>query len=292
MNRRIEKIRNNFDSILRDKKLLRAPIAGDALTAKICEKIGFKVINIPGIAVNTVYGQPDRGFADFYTLFIQAKQIIDNVNIPVVCDVGTGHGFAENIKRTVHSYETVGAAGICLDDGVWPKRCGEMSQMMIAPVEEMNSRIKAAVDIRKDNKFKIFAHSAARNLFDLDKTMERYRNYLHAGVDGIYVDGINSITELRKVGKEFKDTLLIVNANNLKRKIEWQELCKMGYSIAIFDNEIIYKRLNSEIDVLKKEHLSQVLDRKAEQSVELKDLGEIVDLDDSIELENRYIKHE
>ena len=69
-------------------------------------------------------------------------------------------------------------------------------------------------------------------------------------------------------------------------------MSKMGYSIAIFDNEIIYKRLNSEIDVLKKEHLSQVLGRKAEQSVELKDLGEIVDLDDSIELENRYIKHE
>ena len=234
-------------------KILKMPVVGDGLSAKISAKAGFKAINVTGSATNFAYGKPDMGFADFYILFDQARKIIENVSIPVLCDVGTGHGAKENIARTARSYEAINAAGIYLDDGVWPKSCGQMSVTQIASVSEMEKRIHAAVEARKDPDFIIMAHSSARAVCDINETIAKLRSYCIAGADMLYVDSVSSEKELLQITKEFSKIPLLINSANLAKTFSWNDLLKMGYSMATFGEEAIFARVSGEQELLKLE---------------------------------------
>lgn len=285
------KMRKAFVRLMQKNSLTQLPIVGDGLSAKISEKLGFKALNVAGFAINSVLGKPNMGFADFYTLLIKAKEIIENVKIPVICDVGTGHGLPANIERTVRNYEAIGAAGIYIDDGVWPKKCGEMDTTLIVSTEEMVERIKVALKARKNSDFSIIAHSAIRDTSDIDKTIERYQSYIEAGIDMLYVDRVISITELRKIAKECDKVPLFVNANNLKRTIHWQKLLDIGYKMATLNNNCLYNRLRNEQKILTMLKDNSVVGKhSSEDKRDAENLADIVDTPKTITIEEKYSK--
>ncbi|BDR59923.1 isocitrate lyase/PEP mutase family protein [Lactobacillus xylocopicola] len=283
MQNKAKMMRLSFNNRVRNgKEMLIMPVVGDGLSAKICEKSGVKAINVTGTAINSTYGKPDMGFADFYTLFNQAKEIVENVDIPVLCDVGTGHGFQANIARTTYSYEAIGVAGIYLDDGVWPKECGQMAKTMIAPSLEVTQRIRAAVAARKHPDFTIMVHSAARASYELDQAIDKFQAYIEAGADMLYVDKLTSVKELRQVARKIPNVPLFVNLNGLSQPIDYQELFKMGYAMSTFDNEGLYSRVAGEQAALKGEPFNFSMQNQAEG------FKKIVDTDKMIELESNY----
>ena len=266
-------------------KIHKMPVAGDGLSAKICEKAGFKAINVTGSATNFVYGKPDMGFADFYTLFDQASKIIENVSIPVLCDVGTGHGAKENIARTTRSYEAINATGIYLDDGVWPKRCGQMAVTQIAPVSEMVERIHAAIEARKDPDFVIMAHSSARGVCDIKETIAKLRSYCAAGADMLYIDNVSSEKELQQIAKELSKVPLLVKSDNLAKTLSWNDLFKMGYSMATFKEEAIYARARGEQEVLKQEKSNTTAVSPEKEIISVQAFKKLVDTEQMDKLE-------
>lgn len=291
MKQKAIKMRKAFIHLMQEDSLTRLPVVGDGLSAKISEKLGFKALNVTGFAINSVLGKPNMGFADFYTLVTKAKEIIDNVEIPVICDVGTGHGLPANIERTVRNYETIGAAGIYIDDGVWPKKCGQMNTTLIVSAEEMIERIKAALSARKNSDFSIIAHSAIRDISDIDKTIERYQSYIKAGIDVLYVDKVTSITELRKIAKECDKVPLFVNANDLKRTIDWQKLSDIGYKMATLNNDCLYNRIRNEQKILTMLKGSSVVGKhSSEDKTDAENLADIVDTPKIVTIEEKYSK--
>ena len=48
------------------------------------------------------------------------------VDIPFLVDADTGYGGVLNVVRTVREMERAGAAGLFVEDQVFPKRCGHM----------------------------------------------------------------------------------------------------------------------------------------------------------------------
>ncbi len=64
-------------------------------------------------------------------------------------DGDTGFGNAVNTSYAVKLFEEAGAAGINLEDQVFPKRCGRMEGKMVIPLEEMTGKIEAAVAARR-----------------------------------------------------------------------------------------------------------------------------------------------
>lgn len=270
-------------------EILKMPVVGDGLSAKISAKAGFKAINVTGSATNFAYGKPDMGFADFYILFDQARKIIENVSIPVLCDVGTGHGAKENIARTARSYEAINAAGIYLDDGVWPKRCGQMAVTQIASVSEMEKRIHAAVEARKDPDFIIMAHSSARAVCDIKETIAKLRSYCAAGVDMLYIDNVSSEKELQQIAKEFSKIPLLINSANLAKTFSWNDLLKMGYSMATFKEEAIYARVSGEQEVLKQEESNTATVSLKKKIISAPAFAELVDTEQMNRLEKELI---
>ena len=101
------------------------PGATDCFVAKLIEAAGFPAVYITGGGMaNTYLGTPDIGLITLNELTSQVERICDSVSVPVIADCDTGFGGVANVKRTVKNYERAGAAGLHIEDQVFPKRCG------------------------------------------------------------------------------------------------------------------------------------------------------------------------
>lgn len=62
--------------------------------------------------------------------------------LPVLADADTGFGEGEMCARTVVDYYLAGAAGLHIEDQVFPKRCGHLDGKALITVDHMVSKIK------------------------------------------------------------------------------------------------------------------------------------------------------
>src|SRR4030095_5762704 len=128
----------------------------DALSAKIAARAGFEVIFITGYSVSaTLLGEPDFGLLTQTEVVNVAQRVCSVVDTPVMVDADTGYGNAINVIRTVHDLIRAGAAGMFLEDQIWPKRCGHMKGKLVIPVDEQLKKLRAAIEARSDHDFYI-----------------------------------------------------------------------------------------------------------------------------------------
>lgn len=219
------------------------PGATDCFTAKLIEQAGFPVVYVTGAgATNALLGAPDIGLITLNELASQAERISDAVSVPVIADCDTGFGGVANVKRTVRAYERAGVAGLHIEDQVSPKRCGHFEGKSVVPVEEMLFRLQAALDARTDPDFLIIARTDSRAGEGLDAAIARAKAYLAIGADAIFVEQPRSVEELRRVGNEFRGTVLVANMVERSKTplLPAEELSSMGYQIILYANAALY----------------------------------------------------
>src|SRR3954453_14734516 len=105
------------------------PGVWDALSAKLAAEAGFGTVFVSGYCVSgTQLGVPDYGYLTQVEMAEVARRVCAAVpDTMVVVDADTGYGNPLNVMRTVELWEAAGAAGLFLEDQVWPKRCGHMA---------------------------------------------------------------------------------------------------------------------------------------------------------------------
>ena len=132
-------------NMLLSKEILVMPGAYDCISAKLIEKAGFRAAQCTGygIAASRI-GKPDVGILSVDVMLDATRNICHAVDIPVMADGDTGFGNVVNVWDTVIRFEEAGAAGINLEDQVFPKRCGHMNGKQVISSEEMVEKIKAA----------------------------------------------------------------------------------------------------------------------------------------------------
>src|SRR5215207_6469112 len=146
---------NNLNKELRERlserDTLLVPGAPNALAAKITEDVGFEAIYVTGAGIANMYlGVPDIGLTTLNEIASHVDAIADVVDLPLLVDADTGFGNALNMMRTVRVLERAGAAGIQIEDQVFPKKCGHFDGKHVISLDEMLSKVKAAVDARRD----------------------------------------------------------------------------------------------------------------------------------------------
>lgn len=160
-----------------------AASAYDPLSARMAELAGFDALHLTGFGVEaTQIGAPDMGIMTMTELATHAARITDAVNIPLLSDIDTGFGGANNIARTIRTMERAGVAGVHMEDQAFPKRCPVLEGRVIVSREQAIGRIKAAVDARTDPDFVIVARTDA-DVTSIDEAIERANLYLEAGAD-------------------------------------------------------------------------------------------------------------
>lgn len=189
--------------LLESAEPLLMPGAFDALSGILIQRTGFKAIQATGFGIAASYlGKPDIGLLTFSEMLDQTRRIIQAVDIPVMADGDTGFGNAINVIRTIQEFEAIGAAGINLEDQVFPKRCGHMEGKQIIPMDEMTGKIRAAVDTRKDSDFIINARTDAIAVDGIDEAIHRGNAYAEAGADLIFIEAPQTIEQIRRIADE------------------------------------------------------------------------------------------
>ena len=184
-------------------KTLVAPGAQDALSAILVEQAGFDALFVGDYNASAVLlGRPDDGLVTLSEMADLVRTITSVVEIPLIADGGCGFGNALNVVRTVEEYERAGAAGITLEDQVFPKRCGHMEGKQVVPVDEMTAKIGAAVRARQDPDLVIIARTDAIYTGGMDEAVARGRAFAEAGADAFWADAVPTMDDLARLVRE------------------------------------------------------------------------------------------
>ena len=198
------KMTTRLRSLIEAPKILVMPAAYDGLSAKIAEETGFEAVQCTGLGVAASYGLPDFSVLSMREMVDRTRVIARAVELPVMGDGDTGYGSAVNAWYTVREFEDAGAAGVNLEDQIFPKRCGRILGKEIVSVEEMQLKIAAACDARKDKDFVINARTDALSLIGMDEAVKRGNAYMEAGATMIFVQGISNLEQARELAARIR----------------------------------------------------------------------------------------
>jgi 2,3-dimethylmalate lyase len=172
--------------MLRNGEQVVAPGVYDPLSAKAVISLGFKAVDLGGFA-------SDATLATMEPLMTMTEQVriaheITNVigDVPLIADGHTGYGDPVHITRAVREFEAAGAAGMHIEDQLYPKRVSyHRGVKRMVSVESMQRRIDAACNARRDDDFVIIARTDARSALGgtLEASVERSKAYVEAGAD-------------------------------------------------------------------------------------------------------------
>ena len=245
------------------------PGAPNAMFARLIEDLGFETVYISGAGIANMHlGAPDIGLVTMTEIQNVVASVADAVSIPIIVDMDTGFGNSLNAIRTVRALERAGAAGLQIEDQVFPKRCGHFSGKEVVPVEEIVQKIKAAVDTRVDQDLQIIARTDSRAVLGLEAAIERGQQFVEAGADVIFIEAPLNEDELSRVARAI-DAPQLVNIvfGGLTPALSQAAFKEMGFSLVLYANAALQaslKAMNDVLGALKREgSLNSVRDRLA-----------------------------
>ena len=188
---------------MREEQPLQMVGTINAYSALLAKNAGFKAIYLSGAGVaNYSLGLPDLAMTTLNDVCEDIRRISYSCDLPLIADADTGWGNVFMVARTVKEMRKAGASGCHIEDQVASKRCGHRPGKEIVSVNEMNDRIKAAVDARDDD-FTIIARTDALAVEGLEKSIDRARTYIDSGADIIFAEALTDLDQY----KTFTDSI-------------------------------------------------------------------------------------
>ena len=275
------KTTSKLRQLMASDQMIVAPFVINALHAKIAESVGFDAVYMTGAGTAAEKGFPDVGLLTMSEMVGNAKYIANAIDVPVICDADTGYGNPLNVQRTVREYEAAGVAGIHIEDQVFPKKCGFFDGKQVIPSNEMVQKIHAALDARNDPEFVVIARCDAYAVTGWEDTVRRCREYIDAGADMVFVDGIKSAEDLQAYAKDLSDFPRMYNGDLFST----QEVAELGYKLMICGGTIwlIYQQLKASYEELKTQGKVDTSRYGTRWEV-----AELLGLQDVYELESKY----
>lgn len=222
--------------LLNAGRLIQAPGASDALTARLVEQAGFPAVYMTGFgATATTLGMPDLGLMTQTEMLDHARRMVRATALPVIADADTGYGGINNLLRTVEDYAQVGVAAIHLEDQTLPKRCGQLSGVQLVEAEAQVRTLKGAVRARAWSEMLLIARTDALGVHGVEEAVRRANLYAETGVDLVFVDGVKTIAQAEAIARQVpgREVLSIVDGNETQ-KLTATDISQMGFDIVFY----------------------------------------------------------
>ncbi len=183
----------------------------DCLSALLAQSAGHTDLFLSGYCTAaTLLGVPDFGYVTQTEMAEVARRVCHAVpDCDVIVDGDTGYGNPLNTIRTIELYEHAGAAGIFLEDQVWPKKCGHMAGKQVVPRVEWLAKLQAALDHRHD--LFVVARTDARAAVSHAEACDRARAAADLGVDAIFVEAPESMAEMEGIATATPGCIRVAN---------------------------------------------------------------------------------
>ncbi len=182
-----------FPSLL---SLLREPgptpilEAHNGLSARIAAEAGFPAVWASGLSISAALGVRDSNEASWTQVLEVVEFMADAAGVPVLVDGDTGFGNFNNFRRVVRKLGERGAAGVCIEDKLFPKTNSFLNgtAQPLAPVEEFCGKIKAGLDARTQEDFVLVARTEALIAgWGVEEALRRAEAYRAAGAHAVVV---------------------------------------------------------------------------------------------------------
>lgn len=216
--------------------------AFDALSAKVITSIGARAMYVSGFAAAaSAFGEPDLGVITQSEMAEHIRRICRATPLPVIADADTGYGGVLNVERTVRDWEAAGAAGLHLEDQVYPKRCGHLAGKEVIALDEYLSKLRAALRARSDPDFFIIARTDTLAVHGMEDTLRRCMAFADAGADAVFVDAPRSVDDLQAIASAMHGSgvPLVFNSARTGRSpvLDEVRLADLGYPIVLYPLE-------------------------------------------------------
>jgi 2-methylisocitrate lyase-like PEP mutase family enzyme len=196
---RLQELIHRRDRVL---AVMHTPSAG---LAKAMDEAGAEAgfVGTAGV-VGAYTGMEDVGVASIPECVMIGGWIARAVRFPVILDGDTGHGGIMAVRRLVEDSIRAGLAGVRIDDqDIEAKRGTTNSGIVVAPLETVLARYRAAVDCKLefDPNFVIMAQCYAGEAVNSSyaEALRRMRLYREvAGVDWVQFTAPKSLDEIRE----------------------------------------------------------------------------------------------
>jgi len=185
------------------KDCVALPGAYNGLVGRMVADHGFEGSYFSGGALSASTGVPDIGLVSLDVFTSRIKEVVSMSNLPLLADADTGFGEGEMVRRTVEEYCWAGAAGLHIEDQVFPKRCGHLDGKALVPIDVFCEKVERAAEASKrcsDGQFIICARTDAAGVpgEGFDRAVERATAYVKAGAEMIFPEGLHSEDEFRR----------------------------------------------------------------------------------------------
>lgn len=267
--------------------------AHDALSAKLAEEAGFDAIWASGFGISAVQAVPDANILTLTETLDAVRHIATAVQIPVIADCDNGYGNAINVMRTVAEFERAGAAGICIEDNEFPKRCSFYAGVNrgLVATEEHARKIEAAVSSRRDPGFAVIARTEALIMgYGIDEARARAEAYANAGADAVLVHSKQeTFDELRTFAATWDGRVPLVAVPTTYPNVTPGQLASAGFRLAIFANQPLRGAILAMREVLTRLRTSGRADAADDRIVPLDEVYRLVGVPELKENERRFL---
>lgn len=223
-----------FRELMARRKFILGLGIWDPYTARVAEALGIECVHLGGYQLGAHYVTSEP-LLTLTELANSTRYITAAVRIPLIVDAGAGFGEPLHVMRCVKEVERAGAAGLHIEDQIFPKRAHYHKGVEhVVSREELVSRIKAAVAARSDPDFLVMARTDAMRTDGYEEGVIRANLCLEAGADMVMVFP-NSLDEARRAPPDIKGPVAYTNSegNRLGRPIFTErEFEELGYRLS------------------------------------------------------------
>jgi 2,3-dimethylmalate lyase len=273
-------------------KTINMPGVYDALSARLATQAGFEVLFVSGYSVSAArLGAPDYGYLTQSEIADTARYICSNTSLPVIVDADTGYGNPLSAIRTAELLHGAGAAGIFLEDQVWPKKCGHFAGKKVVERREWLSKLQAVIDQRSRGiDLFVVARTDAISTLGLDEAITRAKAARDLGADAIFVEAPRTVEDMQRVAREVEGVPRVANMieGGLTPLLSDAELHELGFDLIVTPLAALFASAHAVMQALSLLRIEGTLRDHRELLVSFKDFEPLVNMDYHRALEERY----
>ncbi len=241
--------REKFRAVLSGERCVHPGSVYDPLTARMAKDLGFEVGMFAGSTASlTVLGAPDIILLTLTEFAAQALRINRAMEVPLLVDADHGYGNALNVKRTVEELETAGVAGLSIEDTLLPQPYGADGAKLTS-IEEGMGKMHAALEGRQDPNLVIAGRTSAPRVTNTEDAIARVTAYEAAGVDAIFLVGVQSRAQLETIVAEVSLPIILGGSAKEVRGLDY--LASLGVRVALQGHQPIMAAAHAAYSVLK-----------------------------------------
>jgi len=189
----------------------------------------------------------------------------------------------------VRDLRRAGAAGMFLEDQVWPKRCGHMKGKQVIPLDEQLKKLKAAIEAKDGRPFFIVARTDSRQSLGLNEAITRGIAFKEVGADAVFIEAPESKEEMKEISCRVPGPLV---ANMLERGatplMGPQELKGLGFELIVWPLAPLYGVAQSLTDIYGTLRLQGSTLAILDQLMPFNQFNDIVGVDEKYALDAKY----